>query len=230
MFLEKILISLSFILVLLASFIISSGIKGIGVKNANYITVKGLSEREVLSTFSSWSLNYELGGNSVEEINKLNNANLLRIKDFFVSYGFHEDEIDMLNMSLNIANYRDTLYKYNAYVSLGVRTADVDKMEKASKNITELYNKGVLLNSNLGPRYYFDKINDVKPDMLADSIKNAYSAALEFAHHSGVALGKVKTANQGYFEFIPIDRSDEDHARYSKKILRVVTTVSYYLD
>ncbi|WP_425592810.1 SIMPL domain-containing protein [Candidatus Borrelia fainii] len=227
---KKLLFLLSFLVFVIASVIMSNGIKNIGIKNGNYITVKGLSEKEVLSTSSSWNLRYELGGNTIDEINKLNNANFLAIRDFFVSYGFHEDEISMKNMDFHIANYSDTLYKYNAYVSLGIYTKDIDKMEQVSKNIIKLYNKGVLFTGNGGPSYYFDKINDVKPEMLADSIKNALDAALEFSRNSGAVLGKIKTANQGYFEFLPVDRSSENHERYSKKILRVVTTVSYYLD
>ncbi|MBW6186672.1 SIMPL domain-containing protein [Borrelia miyamotoi] len=227
---KKLVIVLSSLVFVLASVIISSGIKNIGIKNGNYVTVKGLSEKEVLSTSASWNLQYELGGNTIDEINKSNNANFLMIKDFFVSYGFHEDEINIRSMNFNIANYRDALYKYNAYISLSVYTKDINKMEQASKNIINLYNKGILFTSNDGPSYYFDKINDVKPEMLADSIKNALGAALEFAKNSGTVLGKIKTANQGYFKFLPVDRSLENHERYPKKILRVVTTVSYYLD
>ncbi|UER67415.1 SIMPL domain-containing protein [Borrelia sp. BU AG58] len=226
----RVLVLLLSLVFLLSSLIVSNGIKNIGIKNENYITVKGLSEREVVANSSSWNLQYELVGNTVDEINRLNNANLAAVKDFFVSYGFNESDIKIGSMNFNIGNYQGTLYKYNAYVSLNVYTRDVDKMEQAGNNIIKLYNKGVLLTSNFGPSYYFDKINDIKPEMLADSVKNAELAALEFAKNSGATLGKIKNANQGYFEFLPIDRSLGSHELYSRKILRVVTTVSYYLD
>ncbi|WP_301386010.1 hypothetical protein QIA30_06340 (plasmid) [Borreliella turdi] len=41
------------LLLFISSIIISHGIKNIGIKNENFITVKGLSEREILSTSSS---------------------------------------------------------------------------------------------------------------------------------------------------------------------------------
>ncbi|MBB6208486.1 hypothetical protein HNQ06_001016 [Borrelia lanei] len=103
-------------------------------------------------------------------------------------------------------------------------------MEAAEKNIAELYDQGILISNGGGPRYYFDNINDIKPEMLADSIRNAELAALEFAKHSSSKLGKIKNANQGYFEFLPIDRSLGAHECCPKKILRIVATVSYYLD
>ncbi|UGQ17028.1 SIMPL domain-containing protein [Borrelia sp. RT1S] len=226
----RVLVLLSSLAFLLSSLILSNGIRNIGIKNENYITVKGLSEREVISNSSSWNLQYELVGNTVDEINRLNNANLMAVKEFFVGYGFNESDIKIGSMNFNIGNYQGTLYKYSAYASLNVYTNDVDKMEQASHNIIELYNKGVLLTSNFGPSYYFDKINDVKPEMLADSIKNAKLAALEFAKNSGATLGKIKNASQGYFEFLPVDRSMGSHELYLRKMLRVVTTVSYYLD
>ncbi|AWG42615.1 SIMPL domain-containing protein [Candidatus Borreliella tachyglossi] len=224
------LVFLSSLIFLGSAFIISGGIRNIGTKNENYITVKGLSEREVISNSSSWTLKYESVGNTVDEINKLNNASFLAVRDFFVSYGFNEDDIKIGSMNFSIGNYEGSIYKYNAYASLNVYTRDIDKMEQVSKNIIKLYNKGVLLTSHGGPYYYFDKINEVKPKMLADSIKNAKLAALEFANNSGAVLGKIKNANQGYFEFLPVDRGAESHELYSKKILRVVTTVSYYLN
>ena len=88
----RVIILLSSLVFLLSSFVISHGIKNIGTKNENYITVKGLSEREVISNSSSWNLQYELVGNTVDEINRLNNANLMAVKEFFVSYGFNEDD------------------------------------------------------------------------------------------------------------------------------------------
>ncbi len=71
------------LLLFVSSIIISHGIKNIGTKNENYITVKGLSEREILSTSSSWGLRYSLTGNTINDINKANNLSLSKIKSFF---------------------------------------------------------------------------------------------------------------------------------------------------
>ncbi|WP_024654040.1 SIMPL domain-containing protein [Borrelia persica] len=233
MFVERFLIVLSSILFLVAAFVISSGIKSIGIKNANYITVKGASEREVSATSLSWRLSYELFGNTLEELNKLHNEYFGQIKDFFMGYGFSEDEIKVSSVSLNASNYRDVHYKYSKYISLLVFTKDVDKiakMEQISKDIVQFENKGIPLNHHSGPVYNFDDIDNVSPDMLADSVQNAFELALGSARRFGVALGKLKTVNQEKVELLPIDRSENVHSSYQKKILRVVTTVAYYLD
>ncbi|ACL33823.1 SIMPL domain-containing protein [Borreliella burgdorferi] len=102
-------------------------------------------------------------------------------------------------MEFNEENCKESLYKYRVYISLTVHIKNIEKMEAAEKNIAELYNQGILISNSGGPRYYFDNINDIKPEMLADSIKNA---------------------NQGYFEFLPIDRSLGAQERYPKKNIK----------
>ncbi|MBB6207936.1 hypothetical protein QIA23_01630 [Borreliella lanei] len=57
-------------------------------------------------------------------------------------------------------------------VFLIAKTIDVEKMKTLEKNIIELYNQGLLISINVGLRYYFNKINDIKSEMLVVSIKN----------------------------------------------------------
>ncbi|WKC91526.2 hypothetical protein QIA17_01645 [Borreliella californiensis] len=53
-----------------------------------------------------------------------------------------------------------------------INTIDVEKMKTVEKNIIEFYNQGLLISSNVGLRYYFNKINDIKSKMPVVSIKN----------------------------------------------------------
>ncbi|ACN53363.1 conserved hypothetical protein (plasmid) [Borreliella spielmanii A14S] len=151
------------LLLFISSIIISHGIKSIGIKNENYITVKGLSEREILSTSSSWKFTYSLTGNTINDINKANNLSLSKIKNFFLKHGFSEDNIKMGFMEFNEETYKESIYRYKAYISLNIHTKDIEKMEAAEKNIAELYNQGILISNSGEPRYYFDNINDIKP-------------------------------------------------------------------
>jgi nitrous oxide reductase accessory protein NosL len=53
---------------------------------------------------------------------------------------------------------------------------------------------------------------------------NAREAAEKFAQDSGSKVGKIRKASQGYFSISDRDRNSPD-----KKVVRVVTTVEYYL-
>ncbi|AHH10384.1 hypothetical protein [Borrelia coriaceae] len=93
----------------------------------------------------------------------------------------------------------------------------------------KLYNKGMFFTRNSGRNYYFNKISDVKPEMLAYFVKNGLWIVLKFVCNSDVILVKIKTAHQGCFEFLSVDRSFDNYESYSKNVLIVVTTFSYYL-
>ena len=64
----------------------------------------------------------------------------------------------------------------------------------------------------------------MKPEMMAEAIKNAQKTAAQFAEASEAELGTIQTADQGQFS---IDNRDEN-TPYIKK-LRVVTTITYSL-
>ncbi|WKC79633.1 SIMPL domain-containing protein [Borreliella tanukii] len=102
-------------------------------------------------------------------------------------------------------------------------------MKILKKNIIELYDQVLLIGNNGGSIYCFDKINDIKSEMLANLIRNAELAALEFARYFGLKLGKIKNANQKYFEFFSVDRSFDNQKLYPKRILMIIATISYYL-
>ncbi|WP_215535188.1 SIMPL domain-containing protein [Borreliella bavariensis] len=60
-------------LFLALSIIISYGIKNVSTKNSNYITVNGISKKEILLTSSSWNLQYDLNGDMGNGSIKVNN-------------------------------------------------------------------------------------------------------------------------------------------------------------
>ena len=81
-----------------------------------------------------------------------------------------------------------------------------------------------------GPTYLFTRLNDLKPDMLAEATANARDAAAEFAKRSGSDVGKIRRATQGLFEILPRDQAPGiPEGSQLEKVLRVVTTVEYEL-
>jgi predicted dehydrogenase len=62
------------------------------------------------------------------------------------------------------------------------------------------------------------------PDMIAEATKDARRAAMQFAQDSGSKVGKIRSAQQGYFSIEDLDSYTPD----IKKV-RVVTTVEYLL-
>jgi hypothetical protein len=70
--------------------------------------------------------------------------------------------------------------------------------------------------------------------MIAEANRNARSSAEQFARDSGAAVGRIKTASQGYFSVGPRDGEDCDDCSSSGgstpfQKVRVVTTIDYDL-
>ena len=74
------------------------------------------------------------------------------------------------------------------------------------------------------PQFLFTGLNLIKPDMIQEATRNARKAAERFAADSNVPIGSVRHAVQGPFEINDVDSSAPD-----RKIVRVVTTVDFYL-
>ncbi|SCW33266.1 hypothetical protein SAMN02983004_00628 [Borreliella japonica] len=113
------------------------------------------------------------------------------------------------------------------YVYLIVNTIDVRKIKAVEKNIIELYNQGLLIINDGDSRYYFYKINHINSEMLADSIRNVELTVLEFAKHFGFKSGKIKNADQEYFEFFLVDKSFGNQKLLSSK--KIKACCNYFL-
>ena len=72
--------------------------------------------------------------------------------------------------------------------------------------------------------YLFTRLNEVKPEMIEESTRNAREVASKFAEDSDSRLGKIRRASQGRFSIEPRDTNNP----HIKKV-RVVSTVEYYL-
>ena len=67
--------------------------------------------------------------------------------------------------------------------------------------------------------------------MIAEATSIARAAAEQFARDSGSGLGGIRQANQGVFVILPRDQAPGlNESSQLQKIVRVVSTVQYFLD
>jgi hypothetical protein len=124
--------------------------------------------------------------------------------------------------------------RYIVNQTLMVRTEDPDEVRRASQDVGELVEEGVVLGANMGPEqgptYLFTRLNDLKPEMIAEATASAREAAERFAADSGSELGGIRHANQGVFVIQARDRAPGVMAESQlHKTVRVVSTVEYFL-
>ena len=104
----------------------------------------------------------------------------------------------------------DEFVGYELNQSVQIESKDVDKIEKISREITELLNQGVQFYSE-SPRYYYTKLADLKIEMISKATEDARIRAEKISEFSGGQLGKLESAKMGVFQ-ITGQNSKEDYS------------------
>ena len=203
-----------------------------------YVTVKGLAEREVKSDMAVWPMAYVETGDDLPALQDVMEERGKEVESFLKKHGLKDEEIskarfnvqDRFAQSYGQRNMNDA--RYILTQTYMVRTQNVDALERASQDIGELIKQGVVLSQGgEGPTYLFTRLNDVKPDMIAEATKNARDAAKQFAADSGAEVGSIRRAYQGIFQILPRDDTytvSPDQQIYKR--IRVVSTLDFYLE
>ncbi len=200
------------------------------------VSVKGLAERDVEADLAIWSLSYSATANDLAAVTQQTENSRKIITDFLESVGFSKEEIStqpVQSQDLMAQAYRPENIEQGRYIltqNINLRSTDMAKMDKAMAEIGTLLQQGVTLSNTQPPVYMFTKLNDIKPAMLAEAVKNARTSAAEFARDSGEKVGDIKMAYQGMFQILPRDPVmyvSEQNQRY--KTVRVVSTVDFYV-
>ncbi len=192
-------------------------------KQGSYVEVKGLSEKIVKADTAIWSLGFEIKSNSVEDLYASTEKNNTAIKKFLTDKGFDATEINVAPVNIYQDTYKDALFRYNSSNQVSVYTKKVDLAKKASNDTLLLVKSGVVLNQNY-ISFEFSDLNSIKPEMLAEAIKNAKDTAAQFSENSGSGLGSVSRGNQGVF-----DITDKDPSSPEFKKIRLVSTLRFLL-
>ena len=196
-----------------------------------YVTVKGLAEREVLANKVVWPLPYKCVSNDMQKLYDEIGMNRDIILSFLKEGGITGDEIiisapavtDRLAQSYVPDNIK---FRYQAEAVITVISPQVEKVIELMGKQIELMKDGVIISDEYSYRTQFEytALNDIKPAMVEEATRNARAVAQKFADDSDCELGNIKQATQGQFSIT----SDETTPQI--KNIRVVTTVKYALN
>jgi hypothetical protein len=208
-----------------------------------YVTVKGLVERDVKADLALWTISYTAAGPDLNSANDKLEQDQTTVLAFARSHGFSTDEtaVQPTTVSDSFANPNqssrpDPAQRFIVKGGIQIRSTKVDAVSKASQDTGDLVKQGVALGENYpqAPQYFFTKLNDIRPPMLAEATRSARAVAEQFAADSRSRLGPIRRANQGVFEITSRNAAsgdqagNDDQGSIDKKV-RLVTTVDYYL-
>ncbi len=210
-----------------------------------YVTVKGVSEREVRADLAIWPLHLVGADNDLTTANTKLGTSIAGVRAFLLRHGIDTSQIQMTDFSATdayanqYASDRKPANRYIVHQTVLVRSTRPDQVLAASQQIGELAAIGVVISSGTeyggganggGPTFVFSGLNRLKPEMIADATARAREAATQFARDSHSDLGGIRQANQGIFEILPRDQAPGiSESSQIAKVVRVVATIDYYL-
>ncbi len=200
------------------------------------VTVRGLAERDAKADLAILPLRFTRSGDDLAAVQTAIDGDVTKVRGFLAAQGFKPTEIDLGRLEVLDNNAREygpqnARARFILGQTLVVRSNDVDRVQGATRNLSDLVRQGVVLQEFRGASYIFTKLNDVRPGMIKEATASARSGAAQFAADSGARLGGIRSASQGSFEINSRDPvSDGQSADASvQKRLRVVTTITYAL-
>jgi hypothetical protein len=197
------------------------------------VTVKGLSEREYPADIVIWPIQFNVASNDLTDLYTKIDANTAKIRSFLEKGGISADVITLSSPAIidkSIHQYGGgelPEFRYSAMQTVTVYSKNIDAVRAVMGSLSKLGKEGIVFTGNdyqLVTEYIFTKLNEIKPEMIAEATVKAREVAEKFADDSESSLGKIRKASQGQFSISPRDTNNP----HIKKV-RVVTTVEYYL-
>ena len=103
---------------------------------------------------------------------------------------------------------RDYIDGYDLYQNVSITSADIDKIENISRDISGLIESGVQFASE-EPEYYYTKLDELKLQLIEEATQNAKDRIDLMAQGTGSTVGELLNANLGVFQITAQNRNKE---------------------
>ncbi|WP_374948515.1 SIMPL domain-containing protein [Mucilaginibacter sp.] len=189
-------------------------------KTMETIVVTGLAEKDFNSDLIVWNGSYSRKSLDLKSAYASLKTDEDDIRNYLAKKGVAANEMVFSSVIINKEfsqhldgdgrNIGQEFSGYNLTQTVKVESANVDKIDKISREATELIQTGIEFNSS-APFFYNTKLNEVKMELLGKASADAKKRAETIAENAGSSLGKLKKATMGVFQ-ITGKNSNEDYS------------------
>lgn len=177
--------------------------------NSGYISVTGLGKEDFTSDLIVWEGRFIAVNKDLKAAYENLNQEKQIILDYLTDKGVAKENI-VFNAVATQEKNKNNYTKSGEYIgqefeafqlsqTVHIESNEVEKIEKISREITELLNQGVKFYSE-SPRYYYTKMADLKLEMISKATEDARARAENIAKFSKGSLGELSSANMGVFQ------------------------------
>lgn len=188
-------------------------------KKDDIISVTGLGSKDFTSDLIVWTGYVKENSLELKDAYDKLEKNVVEIKNYLKSKDITDNELVFNAVNINEdyeyiyddeGRSRRIFRGYTLNQNFTIESKNVERVEKVSREVTELINKGIQL-SSFEPRYYYTKLSELKLQMVEEATADAKARAEKIATAAGSKLGELQKAEMGVFQ-ITGQNSDEEYS------------------
>ena len=237
--------------IVLTAWILGSSFKN---RNANLdtISVTGLGTKDFISDEIRWSGDFGTHAEDAKTAYSIIKADKEKVKNFFISKGFKEDEfyfggVNFSKAYRSIRLEQDGRYTRTETIPNGYNArqrvvftskknkALMKKIENVIDETADLVNLGIEFNPDR-VQYTYSDLPSLKHNLIESASKDAYERAAKISKKSKGDIGKLKKARMGVFQITGKGSNEEDSyggnfdVYHKNKTARITVRLEYQLD
>ncbi|MDD5005063.1 MAG: SIMPL domain-containing protein [Candidatus Omnitrophica bacterium] len=220
---------------IVSSIILSQGFLKVTKFVKEQIIVTGSAQKNIRSDYIVWRGIFSIRQADLKSAYQKLGEDLVKVKKYLIDKRVDEKEIIVSQIVTNKiykknekGNDTNEIQWYALSQTVELCSNDVDKVDKISRESTELINDNVEFESQ-APEYFYTKLDELKIEMLAKASENAKQRAESMVKATGNKIGFMRSARMGVFQITPINSTEvsdwgvNDTTSIEKKVTAVVS-------
>lgn len=220
-----------------SSILARAGIEIFRIKHGEQrIVVTGSATRRIRSDFVVWRAEVRSQAADMSQAYKKLSSDVPTVVEYLKTKGIDSKQIKVSAASIGELHARnkdghempETTVAYVTVQQIEVSSSDLEKVERASREATELIDRGVYIHSE-PPLYIYTKLAELKVQMVAEASRDARNRAEQMAQHSKSRVRSLVNMRMGVLQINPAydtqvsAEGNNDHSSLEKDVLAVAT-------
>jgi hypothetical protein len=205
---------------------------GFASRSSDGITVTGSAKISATADNAVWVLNVSLSSPAVSTAVKKVDSDVAALSDYLVKAGIPTDALTLgavstyANEEFVNGNATGRILSYRANREVTVRSKDVELISKLSQGIGTLLATGINVN-NYGPAYYISNLPELRPQLMAEAMKDAKVRAEALTKAVGGDIGALVNVKAGPIQITTPDSTmTADYGAYDTSTIEKTVTAT----
>jgi hypothetical protein len=205
---------------------------GFASRSSDGITVTGSAKISATADNAVWVLNVNLSSPAVSTAVKKVDSDVAALSEYLIKAGIPSDALTLgavstyANEEFSNGNATGRILSYRANREVTVRSKDVELISKLSQGIGTLLATGINVN-NYGPAYYISNLPELRPQLMAEAMKDAKVRAEALTKAVGGDIGALVNVKAGPIQITTPDSTmTADYGAYDTSTIEKTVTAT----